>query len=107
MTAFPEGFVWGTATAAHQVEGGNWNNDWWAWEHTPGSGCIEPSGDACDHYHRYPEDIATIGRLGFNAYRFSVEWSRIEPERGLWSTAALDHYRRMCETCHDLSLIHI
>ncbi len=48
-SAFPEGFRWGTATAAHQVEGGNWNNDWWAWEHTPGSACVEPSGDACDH----------------------------------------------------------
>src|SRR5256885_1316150 len=43
---FPEGFLWGTATAAHQVEGGNWNNDWWAWEHQPGSGCVEPSADA-------------------------------------------------------------
>ena len=49
---FPDGFIWGTATAAHQVEGSNWNNDWWAWEHTPGSPCEEPSGDACDHYHR-------------------------------------------------------
>ena len=49
---FPDGFRWGTATAAHQVEGGNWNNDWWEWEHTPGSGCVEPSGDACDHYNR-------------------------------------------------------
>src|SRR5438876_435761 len=42
---FPGGFEWGTATAAHQIEGGNWNNDWWQWEHTPGSGCVEPSGD--------------------------------------------------------------
>ena len=57
MARFPQGFVWGTATAAHQVEGNNWNNDWWAWEHTPGSPCREPSGDACDHYHRYPEDV--------------------------------------------------
>ena len=52
--AFPEGFRWATATAAHQVEGGNVNNDWWEWEQTPGSGCVEPSGDACDQYHRYP-----------------------------------------------------
>jgi len=105
MTGFPEGFIWGTATAAHQVEGGNWNNDWWAWEHTPGSGCVEPSGDACDQYHRYREDIATIAGLGLNAYRFSVEWSRIEPEAGLWSNAALDHYRRVCDVCRDHGLI--
>jgi beta-glucosidase len=99
--AFPDGFLWGTATAAHQVEGGNWNNDWWAWEHNPASGTAEPSGDAIDHYHRYPEDIALLAELGFGTYRFSIEWSRIEPEEGEWSLAALDHYRRMCATCHE------
>ncbi len=96
---FPRGFVWGTATAAHQVEGGNWNNDWWAWEHAPSTPCREPSGDACDHYHRYPEDLDLLAHLGFTAYRFSLEWSRIEPEEGEFSTAALDHYRRMCDAC--------
>ena len=99
MIEFPDGFLWGTATAAHQVEGGNWNNDWWAWEHTPGSGCVDPSGDACDHYARFADDVAMLAGLGFNAYRFSLEWSRIEPEPGLWSTASLDHYRRVCEAC--------
>ncbi len=93
--------MWGTATAAHQVEGGNWNNDWWAWEHNPASGCAEPSGDACDHLWRYPDDIALLAELGFNTYRFSLEWSRIEPEEGEISRAALDHYRRMCATCHE------
>ena len=97
--AFPPGFIWGTATAAHQVEGNNWNNDWWAWEHTPGSPCQEPSGDACDHYHRYGDDIRMLAALGFGAYRFSLEWSRIEPEEGEFSRAALDHYRRMCAAC--------
>ena len=63
-STFPAGYVWGTATAAHQVEGGNWNNDWWAWEHTPGSPCQEPSGDACDHYHRYPEDLDLLAQRG-------------------------------------------
>ena len=87
---FPAGFVWGTATAAHQVEGGNWNNDWWEWEHNPSSPCVEPSGDACDHWHRFPADIALLGALGFTTYRFSVEWSRIEPEEGEFSRAALD-----------------
>jgi beta-glucosidase len=95
--AFPDGFRWGTATAAHQIEGGNWNNDWWAWEHTEGSGCVEPSGDACDSWHRWPEDIALCVDLGLTDYRFSIEWSRIEPEEGEWSTAAVDHYRRQCE----------
>jgi beta-glucosidase len=98
---FPEGFLWGTATAAHQVEGGNCNNDWWDWEHTPGSGCREASGDACDHFNRYPDDIKMLADLGFGSYRFSVEWSRIEPAEGEFSTAALDHYRRMCATCHE------
>ena len=102
---FPEGFLWGTATAAHQVEGGNWNNDWWAWEHTPGSGCAEPSGDACDQYHRFPDDLRLLAGLGFGVYRFSIEWSRIEPEEGEFSAAALDHYRRVCAACHELGLV--
>jgi beta-glucosidase len=104
---FPDGFLWGTATAAHQVEGGNWNNDWWAWEHQPGSGCAEPSGDACDQLHRYRDDIALLARLGFGVYRFSLEWSRIEPERGEWSRAALDHYRRVCACCHEHGLVPV
>jgi beta-glucosidase len=101
---FPEGFLWGTATAAHQVEGGNWNNDWWAWEHTPGTPCQEPSGDACDHWHRWREDVALVADLGFGAYRFSLEWSRIEPEEGEWSRVALDHYRAMCDGCRERGL---
>ncbi|HZT65907.1 MAG TPA: family 1 glycosylhydrolase [Acidimicrobiales bacterium] len=104
---FPDGFVWGTATAAHQVEGGNWNNDWWMWEHNPLSGCVETSGDACDHYHRYAEDLDLVAGLGFNSYRFSLEWSRIEPEEGEWSLAALDHYRRVCAACHERGLTPI
>ena len=104
LQRFPPRFVWGAATAAHQVEGGNWNNDWWAWEHTPGSPCQEPSGDACDHYHRYASDLDLLAGFGFNAYRFSIEWSRIEPEEGEFSTAALDHYRRVCAACHERGL---
>ncbi len=100
-TPFPKGFLWGPATAAHQVEGGNWNNDWWAWEHDPASSCVEPSGDACDHYHQYREDIELIADLGFNMYRFSLEWSRIEPEEGEFSKAALDHYARMVGACRE------
>jgi beta-glucosidase len=99
--SFPTGFRWGTATAAHQVEGGNWNNDWWAWEHNPDSPCVEPSGDACDHFFRYPADIGLLADLGFTSYRFSVEWSRIEPEDAEFSRAALDHYRRVASVCRD------
>jgi beta-glucosidase len=104
MVEFPEGFVWGTATAAHQIEGGNVNNDWWAWEHDPASGTLEPSGDACDSFHRWREDVDLVAELGLGAYRFSLEWSRIEPEDGEWSLAALDHYRRICAACHGRGL---
>ncbi|HEX5094948.1 MAG TPA: family 1 glycosylhydrolase, partial [Acidimicrobiia bacterium] len=87
-TSFPDGFLWGTATAAHQIEGANWNCDWWAFEHDPGSGCVEPSGDACDSFHRYGQDIALVRDMGLGAYRFSIEWARIEPEDGEFSVAA-------------------
>jgi beta-glucosidase len=93
---FPGGFTWGTATAAHQIEGGNTNNDWWAFEHLEGSGCAEPSGDACDSWDRWEEDADLVAALGLDNYRFSVEWSRIEPAEGEFSRAALEHYRRQC-----------
>jgi beta-glucosidase len=101
---FPNDFLWGTATAAHQVEGNNINSDFWLMEQLPGTTFTEPSGDAIDHYHRYAADIALLADLGFNSYRFSVEWARIEPEDGFFSKAALDHYRRMLETCHQHGL---
>ena len=101
---FPEGFLWGSSTAGHQVEGGNVNADIWPLEWDEPSLFQEPSLDACDHYHRYPEDIGLLAGLGLNAYRFSVEWSRIEPEPGAFSRAALDHYRRMVGTCHELGV---
>lgn len=92
---FPPAFKWGTATAAHQIEGGNVNNDWWRWEHTPGTKVAEPSGDGCDSWHRWQEDVELLADLGFGNYRFSIEWSRIEPAPGEWSLAAIDHYRRL------------
>ncbi|HWD51880.1 MAG TPA: family 1 glycosylhydrolase [Acidimicrobiales bacterium] len=103
--SFPDGFQWGTATAAHQIEGGNVNNDWWEFEHDPTSGCLDRSGDACDSYYRYPEDIALVAALGLTFYRFSLEWSRIEPEEGEFSRSALDHYRRMLSTCREHGLV--
>jgi beta-glucosidase len=99
MSLFPEGFLWGAATAPHQVEGANVGADMWRAEWAEGSLFSEPSGDACDHYHRYPEDIGILADLGLNAYRFGVEWARVEPEDGYFSRAALDHYRRMAATC--------
>jgi beta-glucosidase len=95
--AFPDGFLWGTATAAHQIEGGNINNDWWEFEHAPGSICPESSGDGCDSWNRWPEDADLVAALGLDNYRFSVEWSRIEPAEGEISRAALAHYRQQCE----------
>lgn len=97
MRAFPEGFVWGAATAAHQVEGGNTASDCWALEHAVPSVFAEPSGDAIDQYHRYGDDLALLAALGLDSYRFSIEWARVEPEEGVISQAALDHYKRLIE----------
>jgi beta-glucosidase len=99
--SFPDKFLWGAATAGHQVEGNNTSSDLWALEHIPESIFKEPSGDACDHYHLYAQDIAMLADLGFNTYRFSLEWSRIEPEEGFFSNAELDHYRRMLAACRE------
>lgn len=88
--------MWGTATAAHQVEGNNISSDWWDWEHRSGH-CTEPSGDACDHLNRYEDDVKLMADLGFNTYRFSIEWARLEPEQGLYSKVYLNHYQKMIE----------
>jgi len=102
---FPPDFLWGSATSAHQVEGGNTNNDWWRWEHTAGSSAAEPSGDCIDHYSRYDEDFRLLASLGQNAHRFSLEWSRIEPAPGEFSRAALDHYRRVLDSLNTHGLV--
>lgn len=104
MTAdlhFPDDFIWGASTAAHQVEGNNVNNNWWAREHAVGTDIREPSGDACDSYHRYGEDIGLLADAGLQMYRFSLEWARIEPEEGCFSRAELMHYRRMITSCRE------
>ncbi len=102
--AFPDGFIWGTATSAHQVEGGNSNSDWWEWELKPDTPCREPSGAAIDHYNRYGRDVAMLAGLGFNTYRFSVEWPRIEPSEGSFDEAQLEHYRRVVEAVRKSNL---
>ena len=95
---FPSSFLWGTATASHQVEGGNANNDWWNWEQSPGH--IRDgtrSGLACDHYRRFREDFDLLADLHQNAHRLSLEWSRIEPRPGEFDPAAMRHYRDVLE----------
>jgi beta-glucosidase len=93
----PPGFLLGAATASHQVEGGN-HNDWSEWEKgsfpegTPHIKYGEVSGAACDSWSRFPEVVALLRELGANAYRLSVEWSRLEPEEGAWDEAAADRY---------------
>ena len=102
--SFPDGFLWGTATAAHQIEGGNTNNDWWKFEHTEGSGTAESSGDACDSWNRWKEDQDLVASFGLGAYRFSIEWSRIEPAEDEFSVVALDHYRAQLAYAHSLGI---
>jgi beta-glucosidase len=91
---FPDSFLWGTASAAHQVEGGNFNNDWWEFEQTPGRIANgDSSGIACDHYHRYRDDFRLLRELNQNAHRLSIEWSRIEPVQGSFDSRQIRHYR--------------
>ena len=97
---FPKGFLIGAATAAHQVEGNNVHSDYWAQEHMKFTSFEEPSGQACDHYNRYEEDIRLLAQAGLNAYRFSIEWARIEPQPGFYDEKEIDHYRKVLECCH-------
>ena len=99
---FPEGFLWGAATSAHQVEGGNIYNDWWAWEQT---GPEElRSGKAADQYNRYEEDFGWAQSLGHNSHRLSIEWSRIEPEEGKFNQAEIEHYKKVLKSLKDRNI---
>lgn len=95
----PENFLIGAATAAHQVEGNNIHSDLWAMEHMKHTSFIEPSLDAVDHYNRYQKDIKLMADAGLNAYRFSIEWARIEPEEGHFDSEAVDHYKAVIACC--------
>ena len=102
---FPPGFLWGTATAAHQVEGGNTNNQWWDWEQQPGriwNG--DRSGDACGWWRDVGPDLDRAAALGQNAHRLSIEWSRIEPRDGVFDDAALARYRELLEALRQRGL---
>jgi beta-glucosidase len=102
----PEGFLWGTATAAHQVEGGNTRNDWARWEEQPGKIARgEKSGRAVDHWNRVGEDIALMKALGANAHRFSIEWSRLEPTDGRWDEEAFAHYVDELQRLRDARIV--
>ncbi len=94
---FPKNFLWGSATSAHQVEGGN-HNDWTEWEKTTGH---ELSGRACDHYNRFREDFDIAKSLNQNAHRFSIEWSRIEPEEGKWNEKEIQHYQEVIDALRE------
>ncbi|WP_217231467.1 glycoside hydrolase family 1 protein [Streptomyces anulatus] len=99
---FSDDFLWGASTAAHQVEGNNLNSDWWLIEQGPYG--LQRSGDGLDSYHRFAEDMRLLADAGLNAYRFSIEWARIEPSPGALSRAELAHYRRMIDTAKALGL---
>jgi beta-glucosidase len=105
--AMPEGFLWGAAISAHQSEGNNVNSDSWLLEHLPETVYKEPSGDACDSYHRYEQDFAIARSIGLNCYRFGIEWARIEPEPGKFSQAALDHYAQVLASCRAHGLLPV
>ena len=95
-TPFPPNFLWGTASAAHQVEGNNTNNQWWAFEQQPGAIWRgDKSGLACDWWRAAEQDFERMAEMGLNAHRLSLEWSRIEPQPGHFDPAALDRYRQM------------
>jgi beta-glucosidase/6-phospho-beta-glucosidase/beta-galactosidase len=94
---WPPGFLWGVSTSGHQYDGNNVASDYWALEHLDVPLFTEPSGDALNSYHLWPRDMALAAELGFTAYRFGIEWARIEPARGCFSVAERDRYTQMKE----------
>ncbi len=96
---FPEDFLFGSSTAAHQVEGGNDGNDWWDWELADGGSHVhEPSGIAIDQWTRYRQDFELLAGLGHRSHRMSIEWSRLEPEPGTFDDLAFEHYADVLDT---------
>jgi beta-glucosidase len=106
VAGLPPRFLLGTATSAHQIEGGNDRNDWSLFETLPGKIANgERSGKADDHWNRVTEDIDLMKRLGANAYRFSVEWSRVEPSPGAWDDGAWAHYRNEVDRLNEAGIV--
>ena len=89
---FPNKFLFGTAVASYQVEGGIYNNDWSIWENKNNSVCVEPCNEACKHYEMLDQDIELLLNLGIKAFRFSIEWSRVEPNEGSFDDDAINYY---------------
>lgn len=104
---FPQGFLWGASTAGHQVEGNNINSDCWVLENIKPTLFSEPSRDAANSLELWATDLDLAKAMGLNAYRFSLEWPRIEPEEGLFSLAMLDHYKAIIEGCRQRGLVPV
>ncbi|RYP84011.1 glycoside hydrolase family 1 protein [Nocardioides guangzhouensis] len=102
--SFPTGFLWGVAGSGHQTEGDNIDSDTWFAEQVTPTVFREPSGRACGSYERWREDVALAAGMGLSAYRFSVEWARVEPHAGTFSEEALDHYEAVVDECLALGL---
>lgn len=100
MKKFEDGFLFGAATSAHQTEGNNIHSDYWLMENMKYTDFNEKSGLAVDHYNRYREDIDLLKKAGLNAYRFSIEWARIEPEEGVFDEKEVEHYRDVLSYMH-------
>ncbi|MEC3948891.1 glycoside hydrolase family 1 protein [Sphingobium sp. HWE2-09] len=105
--AFPKGFLWGAATAPHQIEGNNIASDLWFLENQKPTVFAQPSGDACNSFELWETDLDLAKTMGLNAYRFGIEWARIEPEKGLFSQAMLDHYKAIIDGCRTRGLTPI
>ncbi|WNM26608.1 family 1 glycosylhydrolase [Demequina capsici] len=102
--SMPTDFLWGVAVAGHQIDGGDTTSDTSFLENVEPTVFVEPSGAACGSWERWPEDLDLAAGLGLNAYRFSVEWCRIEPDRGVIDESALDHYEAIIDGCLDRGL---
>ena len=102
LLSFPSNFLWGSTTSAYQVEGHNFNNDWWDWEQVPGHiKGNDSSREASDWWNgRYREDFERAQGLGHNTHRLSIEWSRVEPSEGEWDANALQFYREVLSELH-------
>ena len=105
-TDFPEGFLWGAATASHQVEGDNRGNDWWCWEKTSGKIRDDTTSGAAAGWWdgKAEQDLAVAADMGHNAHRFSLEWSRIEPEKGRFDETALERYAEILGAAKTLGM---
>lgn len=97
--------MWGVATSSHQIEGQNDKNDWWAWEQSGNIRGGATSGKATDHLTRYAEDIELAAKLEVNSYRFSIEWSRLEPEEGQWNQKAFEWYDNLISECEKHNIV--